>query len=193
MRRFLFVILIFMISLSFAVAIEVPSDDLDLSDNKVSRYKKVSFSTAPYGGTLIEFGFRNNAESQLSDKIVELELGDMGPDGKIIATKRIQAYWNLISYSSNTGFTLTLSMEGPLTVAGTDKGIPWTVEWISGNTPYSLDSSESSKYSEKLIDYTEADGQVANYLNLELTALFDPDDIVLDTYDGILSLTLETT
>ena len=193
MRRFLFVILIFMISLSFAVAIDVPEDDLDLSDNKVSRYKKVSFSTAPYGGTLIEFGFRNNAESQLSDKIVELELGDMRPDGKIIATKRIQAYWDLISYSSNTGFTLTLSMEGPLTVTDTDKGIPWTVEWISGNTPYSLDSSDTSKYREKLVDYTETDGQVANYLNLELTALFDPDDIVLDTYDGTLSLTLETT
>ena len=55
------------------------------------------------------------------------------------------------------------------------------------------DSSDTSKYREKLVDYTETDGQVANYLNLELTALFDPDDIVLDTYDGTLSLTLETT
>ena len=200
MKKILNILLFLFVLLSLVDAVDLPADrevdkDSDGVVDKVLRYKKVVFNTAPYGGTQVDFGFRNNADNPLSGNVVEFEIGNMNETGLVEVEKAVQAYWDIIYYGTETAaFTLSLKLAGPLTATTDDtETIPWSVEWLSGNDTKTLGSANGAKTEEVLVDYPDNDLRTfSDEANLTLSALFDPDEIILDKYEGSLYMILET-
>ena len=199
MKR-LCLLLICMFTLFPLISITVPDDEITYSDpstnegipERIERYKKVVFNTSQYGGTDISFGFRTNASSPLESQILNFTIGDMGDNGLIEASASVEAFWDFVVYSSDTSFTFSIKMGEPLNYQdNTGDGIPWRVEWLSGNETKILDAENRE---ELLVEFNDKSSkEFSDDIYLRLFAYFDPDNISLEEYQSTLSLVLETT
>ena len=142
---------------------------------------QMAFADAGGGGGFRQFerGFTLLFQRGVADA----ESGQFRSDFPVEVEKAVQAYWDIIYYGTETAaFTLSLKLAGPLTATTDDtETIPWSVEWLSGNDTKTLGSANGAKTEEVLVDYPDNDLRTfSDEANLTLSALFDPDEIILE-------------